>query len=514
MSLTRTYLASIPGQPLVGLEKADQLWFAYRHGQIPIPDVVKTESSPAPSPDYDAVICGGTLGILLGAALAQQGWRVALLERGQLRGRDQEWNISRRELDTFVEMGLLSEAELAGAIATDYNPARVSFGDGPDLWVKDVLNIGVDPVALLAALKQHFLSAGGHLFERTPFKTAKVQPNGVTIQAGERTFTTRLLIDAMGHFSPIAQQARQGQAPDAVCLVVGTCASGYPTNDSGDLIVSFTPIQQQRQYFWEAFPARDGRTTYLFTYLDAQPERPSLATVFDDYFAQLPTYQAIELTQLDFKRALFGFFPAYRQSPLRYRWPRLLAVGDSSGHQSPLSFGGFGAMVRHLPRLSQGIHEALSEDKLSPSALGWLHPYQPNLAVTWLFQKAMSVGLHQALPPDRINQLLATIFSDMAALGDGVLRPFLQDVVQFGPLAQTLLRTSVYHPALVAKILPQVGIPAVLQWSLHYAGLGGYRLLQPLAKPLAQWASQPETAYYWHRWQAALTYGSGADYRP
>ena len=51
MSLTRTYLASIPGQPLVGLEKADQLWFAYRHGQIPIPDVVKTESSPAPSPD-------------------------------------------------------------------------------------------------------------------------------------------------------------------------------------------------------------------------------------------------------------------------------------------------------------------------------------------------------------------------------------------------------------------------------------------------------------------------------
>lgn len=326
----------------------------------------------------------------------------------------------------------------------------------------------------------------------------------------------------MGHFSPIAQQARQGQSPDAVCLVVGTCATGYPANNKGDLIVSFTPIQQQRQYFWEAFPARDGRTTYLFTYLDAHPSRPSLETVFEDYFDLLPTYQAVTLDQLKIKRALYGFFPAYRRSPLRYPWSRVLAMGDSSGHQSPLSFGGFGAMVRHLPRLTQGVHEALATDQLSAQALGWLHPYQPNLAVTWLFQKAMSVGVTQSLPPQRINQLLSTIFSDMAALGEGVLRPFLQDIVQFAPLAQTLLRTSVYHPALVAQILPQVGIPAVLQWSLHYGGLAGYQLLQSLtqaflAPPPMGKSSTPESfggdfSYYRHRWQEALRYGSGADY--
>jgi len=33
------------------------------------------------------------LGILIGCALAVQGLRVALIERGRLRGRDQEWNI-------------------------------------------------------------------------------------------------------------------------------------------------------------------------------------------------------------------------------------------------------------------------------------------------------------------------------------------------------------------------------------------------------------------------------------
>ena len=76
-------------------------------------------------------------------------------------------------------------------------------------------------------------------------------------------------------------------------------------------------------------------------------------------------------------------------------WSRLLAIGDSAGGQSPISFGGFGAMVRHLQRLTQGISEALSSDQLERSTLALLQPYQPNIAVTWLFQKTMSVGLNQ-----------------------------------------------------------------------------------------------------------------------
>ena len=95
----------------------------------------------------------------------------------------------------------------------------------------------------------------------------------------------------------------------------------------------------------------------------------------------------------------------------------------------------------------------------------------------------------------------------MAALGDPILRPFLQDVVQFLPLAKTLLRTSVYHPMLVAKILPQVGIPAVLDWTGHYLGLAVYSALNRMLS-----ATSPETGYYWRRWRESLIYGSGGDY--
>jgi hypothetical protein len=41
--------------------------------------------------------------------------------------------------------------------------------------------------------------------------------------------------------------------------------------------------------------------------------------------------------------------------------------------QSPLSFGGFGAMTRHVRRLDKAISEALASDALSKAELGLIH---------------------------------------------------------------------------------------------------------------------------------------------
>ncbi|OZH55525.1 FAD-dependent oxidoreductase [Hydrocoleum sp. CS-953] len=515
MSLTEKILSQIPGNPLESLRRVDKIWQKLRAENISIPTTVKTETQLLKNYDWDVVICGGTLGILIGATLAKKGWRVALLERGILKGRTQEWNISRKELETFVELNILSPEELKTAIATEYNPARISFPDTPDIWVKDVLNIGVDPIYLLETLKQSFLAAGGQLFENTSYEAATIYPNGVDIQTSNGlSFKTRLLLDAMGHFSPIVKQAREGKKPDAVCLVVGTCATGYPKNDTGDIFASFTPIQNQCQYFWEAFPARDGRTTYLFTYLDAHPDRFSLEFFFEEYLRLLPEYQKVELSQLTFQRALFGFFPCYRQSPLKTPWNRILPVGDSSGSQSPLSFGGFGAMVRHLKRLTVGINEALETENLSANSLALLQPYQPNVSVTWLFQRSMSIGVNQKVEPHQINQLLAGVFQVMEKLGEPVLKPFLQDVVQFPALAQTLLIISLKQPGLVIKIIPQVGIENLLDWMRHYFNLGIYTFLYPVGGAIESLLIKTTLVkeYHYHRWIEQWKYGSGGDY--
>ncbi|HAA30919.1 MAG TPA: FAD-dependent oxidoreductase [Cyanobacteria bacterium UBA8553] len=520
MSQTQQILSQLPGDVLGRLRGADRLWQALREEKVSVPLVIKESNEPLGTVEWDVVICGGTLGILIGCALQQRGWRVALIERGILRGRDQEWNISRKELEVFLELDLLCESELEQAIATQYNPARISFFEGPDFWIQDVLNIGVDPVFLLDTLKSKFLASGGQIYEKTAFEGAAIHPDGVQVEMSKSSdeapvaLKTRLIIDAMGNFSPMVQQARQGEKPEGVCLVVGSCAKGFPNNTTGDLIGSFTPIQNQCQYFWEAFPARDGRTTYLFTYLDAHPQRPSLEFFFEEYLRLLPEYQGVELSQLDFQRVLFGFFPSYRQSPIKMPWSRILPVGDSSGGQSPVSFGGFGSMVRHLKRLTDGIHDALECDALSQNALAHLQPYQPNIAVTWLFQRAMSVGIDQQLAPNQINQLLTGVFQAMEQLGDDVLRPFLQDVVQFSGLSKTLLLTSLTKPGLVIPVIPQVGLTTLLDWLVHYINLGVYTSLYALAQLMSNPVKMlpPIPQYYCRRWIEAWKYGSGGDY--
>jgi lycopene cyclase CruP len=250
----------------------------------------------------------------------------------------------------------------------------------------------------------------------------------------------------------------------------------------------------------------------MFSYLDARPERPSLEFFMEEYLRLLPQYQNVELEQLKFERFLFGFFPAYRQSPLHLSWERILPVGDSGGSQSPVSFGGFGATIRHLKRLTFGIDEALQANTLKSKDLAFLQPYQPNISVTWLFQKTMSVDLDRQVNPNQINELMNGVFAVMDKLGNDVLKPFLQDVIQFPPLAKTLL---LVNPKFVFPLLPQVGINLLIDWSRHYFNLALYsglysvgKLMEPIANNLS-----PIQQYYYHRWLDAWQYGSGADYK-
>ncbi|KAG2488611.1 hypothetical protein HYH03_012928 [Edaphochlamys debaryana] len=455
--LARTILkeqaANIEGDPLAFLDVSEAYWRAVRNQKHQPdkkgPTVVSYVDEPlfpeassrnsdgastsARQHDYDVVICGGTLGLFLATALQLKGWRVCIVEKRLVQGRNQEWNISWGELEILVELGLLTEAELRSTVISEFNPIRVGFLGGEDMWTSDVLNLGVHPKSLLEMLRKRFTEAGGVIFENTAFRSAAVHPDGLklTLSPGgaapvavgdtnrpnglatagalanapraPRVMATRLLLDCMGHYSDIVKQIRGRVKPDGMVMVVGSCAEGFPSdmNTSADLLYSQDHVRNDMQMFWEAFPAEGGkaRTTYMFAYSDAHPDRPTFEQLLDDYFETLPQYQGIPLEQLQFKRVLFGGFPCYSNGPLKPAFDRVMQIGDASAAQSPLSFGGFGSMMRHLGRLSRGINQALAEDRLSKADLGWLHPYQPSLSASWLFQRSMSISVGQAVYP-------------------------------------------------------------------------------------------------------------------
>ena len=117
---------------------------------------------------------------------------------------------------------------------------RAGFAGSPDVWTSDVLNLGVKPAALVAAARARFEAGGGRVLENTPLSGIEVRPGGarLLLGAGAASLDARLVLDVMGHASPVVRQMRWGQRPDGVCCVVGTCAAGFPAegNTTGDII--------------------------------------------------------------------------------------------------------------------------------------------------------------------------------------------------------------------------------------------------------------------------------------
>ncbi|KAL2316982.1 hypothetical protein Fmac_030858 [Flemingia macrophylla] len=526
------------------LKRLDQLWSGICSAQEAVQEpqqVVSTIPSLFRSSDladkaegsYDVLVCGGTLGIFIATALCARGLQVAIVERNVLKGREQEWNISRKELLELVEVGVLEEDDIEGATAVQFNPNRCGFERKGDIWVNDILNLGVSPEKLIDIVKTRFISLGGVIFEGCSVSSINVYEDAAVLKlSGGKILSCRLIIDAMGNFSPVVKQIRGGKKPDGVCLVVGTCARGFETNSNSDVIFSSSSIKKvgdsKAQLFWEAFPAGSGpldRTTYMFTYVEPQPGSPKLEELLEAYWDLMPEYQAksfyafssgVSLDNLEILRVIYGIFPTYRQSPLPAAFSRVLQFGDASGIQSPVSFGGFGSLTRHLGRLSAGIHEAINGDYLDSYNLSLLNPYMPNLSASWLFQRAMSAKQQSNVPTDFINELLYTNFSCMQRLGDPVLRPFLQDVVQFDPLSKTLGLVMLTNPQILPSIFKQVGIPVLLDWCRHFLGLGYYTLLSTFADPIVRpflHTLPSKTSFQWKRHLEAWKYGSGLDYK-
>jgi len=253
----------------------------------------------------------------------------------------------------------------------------------------------------------------------------------------------------------------------------------------------------------------------MFTYVDAEPARPSLLELLERYWELLPQYQSVELDSLTVQRVLFGFFPAHRASPTAPAFSRVLPVGDAGGLQSPLSFGGFGALTRHLDRIVSGIDRALACEALSAAELGWLQPYMPNLSAPWLFQKAMSAPVGASPSRDDINGLLRINFRVMERLGEPVLKPFLQDVPQFGALALTIGGMMIDSPLAMPGLLARMGPVAVAEWSMHMAAMVTYTAADMVLREPLRSAADSLSPKARHQLLCALDawrFGSGLDY--
>lgn len=501
-----------------------------------------TTVADTPSPTYDLIYVGGALGVVHAAVMARLGYRVLLIERLPFGRMNREWNISRSEFQSLLDLGLFTANEFESIIAREYIDGFHKFFDAnnpsqakaPILHTPTVLNVAIDSSKFLQLCGQKLRQQGGEIWDETEFVQAEVSSAQVVVHTTHRVsgreaqVSARLLVDAMGTASPIAWQLNGGKTFSSVCPTVGAVVTGFDPavwdSHYGDVLNSHGDISRGRQLIWELFPgAGDELTIYLFHYHQVHPDNPgSLLEMYEDFFTILPEYRRCDLDNLTWVKPTFGYIPGHFTIGRRDRkvaYDRLVAIGDAASLQSPLIFTGFGSLVRNLPRLTDLLDTALKHDLLAAKHLDLVRAYQSNIAVTWLFSRGMMIPTGRQLPPERINSMLNTFFGILASEPPEIAEAFIKDRAGWLPFNRMALKAAFLNPWLLYWIWELVGPWDLLRWTGSYLSFTGDALLNALLggwfPQLVRWLqpwleSQFPGLWLWLLAQSyALTYSMG-----
>ena len=416
--------------------------------------------------DFDVVLAGGGLSLVYAAYLAQRGLRVAVFDKRRIGCGHREWNISRAELHPLVGSGLFTQAEVDALVQLEYDHGICRWHGGGTYPVHRVLDCVVDAERLLDGLRARAERAGATLLDHHELAGYRVGAGGVAVALSPaRTLSARLLVDGMGAQSPHA-------AFDLVCPTVGGVMRGLEVDPRvGEILVTTEDIEDDKQHIWEGFPGPDGRfTAYLFYYTEPRhlPARP-LRSLYERFFATLPRYKRGDA---ELVKPTYGFIPAYsRLRPMPAARDRVLLVGDAAGRHSPLTFCGFGSMIRSFLPVADALRARLDDDRLDARALASVWREPPGLAVMGGLTLMMVPGRRPSADPRAVNQLLDAAFASLSELGDEVYGAFVRDQIGFSDFVRFMRATAKKRPTIYDEVFAQLSRAELARWSWRLGGL-------------------------------------------
>lgn len=416
---------------------------------------------------YDVALVGGGLSLMLAPLLARSGLRVVVIERTRAAWVHREWNASAGELEVLIAAGLLTPHELEALVLNHYRTGSCAWYGHDITYVPGVLDCAVDAGSLMRVMRERAEQAGVRFIDNAVVEHEQGHKEHVDIRVrtatlGTGTVRARAMVDGRGAHSPYAK-------PDLLCPTVGGVFSDLSQGegrqqwraDVGEILATTSDLRDGHQYLWEAFPGRPGElTVYLFAYMrpkdvGAQP----LAKLYERFWQWLPEFK---LGTPRLLRPTYGIIPGWTrrgrgaQSPHR----RIVLVGDAAARHSPLTFCGFGAMLRSLKPAWQAVRH-VCDDARGPVPLA--------VADTPLHSATGALAAMIAEPPadhpGALNALLDAAFSTLAGMGKQAYADLLQDRMQPAQMVQFLWRTSRRHPQVWQQVRRNMGALQALQWS-------------------------------------------------
>jgi lycopene cyclase CruA len=443
--------------------------------------------------EFDLIYAGATLGLLHASAMTElYDKRVLVIDKYAPAKTHRDWNISRRELQRLDQMGFLPQSETEKAITKTYQTGFVEFAARKEkkrLFIDKVLDCAVESdVILKLSLDKLLARKENAALAQTVFKRCWKTERGVVVEVerngAAQFFKCKVFVDAMGVMSPIAMQLNSENGyvrPQThICPTVGTLASGLEDidYDIGEILVSTEPADfskgNGRQLIWEGFPASDALfTSYLFFYdrIDSQNDK-SLLNLFETYFEKLPTYKKPS-PNFRVHKPVFGMIPAYHHEGFgKSRVTAddgIILLGDAASLSSPLTFCGFGSMVRNLERTASKLADALSRNAVDKSALDLISAYEPNVAIMSNLMKFMCFD-GRTDEPNFVNELMNEIMKVLDELPPRYRETMFRDEMSLADFTTLILTVGAKYPKIFPITYQKLGISGSLSWLQNWAG--------------------------------------------
>lgn len=421
--------------------------------------------------DFDVVFAGGGLSLLVAAEAARHGLRVGVFDRDVAGRVHREWNASAPELEPLVTSGIVTAEQLKALTIAHYRTGFCQFHGGEKQPVRGVLDRAIDAGPFLAHVRAVCEARGVRIFDRHALSGLGAGPHGVTArfesENGRSEVTSRLVVDARGAASPYA-------SADIVCPTVGGVLRGIVRGrgpqeidaDVGEILVTTEGIEDGVQHVWEAFPAHPGETTvYLFYYDGAGFDRgpAPLLSLYDRFFRTLPRYKRGDI---QVARPTFGYIPGWSRTVPgpRAPHPRILLSGDAAARHSPLTFCGFGAMLRSFMPAGARLAELAGQNVVNDECI--MHDHLTH-RFTGTLAKLMA---SRTLKGDELNLLLDAAFGVLVEMGNERYAALLHDRLPARDFYDYITRTAGRVPAVYKHVFRGLGIVDSSLWAMSLAG--------------------------------------------
>lgn len=419
--------------------------------------------------DYDVVLAGGGLSLLLAPLLADRGLSVAVVDRARVGGAHREWNAGERELRALAETGLFTRAEVDDLVVAKYAHGVCRWHGGGAYPVTGVLDHAFDAGRLLTAARARAEQRGVAVIDGHTLREEIPGPEAITLLFAEgdgattRPITARLLVDARGASSPYA-------TADLICPTVGGVVAGLeqgPDDDQirpdvGDILATTEGVEHGVQHIWEAFPGRPGEVTvYLFYYARAADvPGGSLLDLYARFFDRLPRYKRGEARLL---QPTFGYIPGWsRLGPAPAApGPRVALVGDAAARHSPLTFCGFGATARSLRSTADAITVTLARGASFTG--GVVHDDAIHVG-TGALARMMATPSADPQRKDELNDLLDAAFHTLHAMGNEAYGALLRDEMAPADFLRFLHTTASLRPRVYRDVWGSLRPSEVGRW--------------------------------------------------